>query len=1322
MAHNLSIYKFVKKGKLNLKYNTLQNFKNKNTKGFTTDKLTYTLKNFVDINTQLSYDDSINLIINDGLDIPRIINTGFRTTGDKNFEYLVRNQYAQTNSYNTETINKTDLFLRSTTWPIINLHNVIDSGQLMGGNYVFYIKYCDEDFNETEVVSESGIVSIYKNIFPSVISGSISDERVNKSIELHITNFDRNFSHFYIYFSRETCDNNGLLITKYYKISDFYEISENNIITISGHENIEEINKDTLFLQYNYFTSAKTAAITQNMLFLGNVKTSERNYPKLQQLSYRISVAVKQRDESIGYITSEYPSEWTLNNEYYNPKNTYYYLGYWPEEYYSIGISYILSDGTITNSFPLLGRKLELDEVYNENIDFDKDLEINKLLDYDNLKNTGGIFKLPKVEIIKHNTRSVNPLYFEFKLTTELLKELDKLNVIGYFFTRNKRIPVSLFQGLSIGVDKESGTPLIYSEKKFISESFLNSECELSPYVDEHIKSTSENMETYGLLSLDPIINKSLSSQLYFNEFSLFEEYDCEIKKSTGHRGFKISKYNKINTSNNFNCSLIYVPENTPSLYINNFYFSTRAGNAESAKEFSFLFEKKLDEDNSNILRGVYNAFIGTNKKLNNSSIYTVKNKIDEISFVKSLINNKSEYFAITNRFKLQTDKPANISAYRGDCFTNTVTMRINKNFIDSTVPFNDTIVDKNTWKDNYNGYEESDTKWDLINISDLNAVPLGLWITFKCLSNYNLGFRSLNYNHPDFGKLSIPESFYPLNNFDASSKNKVFDSDLLNEGYSITLSRNSYNKWIPTPYENWNFENRIAFSNIASTKMFTNGFRIFQGMAYQDVDKQFGQIIKLFPYGQNLLCVFEHGLAIVPINEKALLSTQEGLSIHLYGAGVLQEQVSVISPDYGSTWAESLIKTPNAYYGVDTHAKKIWKFNSEGFTCISDFKIQSFLNEELNIDWNDKFLLGATNVRTHYNNFKGDVIFTFYNKGNAYSICYNELTKMWVSKYTWMPLLSANIDNHFYSFNQKDIAKYSNILQYASNSKTIICKNPFWDNDNKYVEFEYVGILPATLALSSINVIDKDNLNEEIDLNDYLTNFICINENTYKLFIPEDLQYVGQLKITIDIKYNDKFTETSEFIIDKIDNYNESLYLYEHKTDSPITKWYNNQEPFEYEFIVNQPSGFHKIFNNLMIISNNVEPDSLEVEIVGDVYDFKEEFISQNENIKYKFPIISITENKIYQTKLTLDKVSNEHRLLMHQDCLNIKDFGRRLGNISYIEGKWYIVLQPIYYEDETLKTTRLRDKWAKIRIKYSGEKLAIITAIQTLMNISYV
>ncbi|MDD7753458.1 MAG: hypothetical protein PUJ51_02970 [Clostridiales bacterium] len=49
------------------------------------------------------------------------------------------------------------------------------------------------------------------------------------------------------------------------------------------------------------------------------------------------------------------------------------------------------------------------------------------------------------------------------------------------------------------------------------------------------------------------------------------------------------------------------------------------------------------------------------------------------------------------------------------------------------------------------------------------------------------------------------------------------------------------------------------------------------------------------------MLCIFEHGIGVIPVNEKALLSTQSGQSIHMYGAGVLQNQISVISPDFGS-------------------------------------------------------------------------------------------------------------------------------------------------------------------------------------------------------------------------------------------------------------------------------------------------------------------------------------------------------------------------------------------------------------------------------------
>ena len=57
-----------------------------------------------------------------------------------------------------------------------------------------------------------------------------------------------------------------------------------------------------------------------------------------------------------------------------------------------------------------------------------------------------------------------------------------------------------------------------------------------------------------------------------------------------------------------------------------------------------------------------------------------------------------------------------------------------------------------------------------------------------------------------------------------------------------------------------------------------------------------------------------------------------------MYGAGVLQNQVTVISPDFGSIWQESIIRTPIGVYGVDTYAKKIWRVTyNNSFETISD-------------------------------------------------------------------------------------------------------------------------------------------------------------------------------------------------------------------------------------------------------------------------------------------------------------------------------------------------------------------------------------------------
>jgi hypothetical protein len=74
---------------------------------------------------------------------------------------------------------------------------------------------------------------------------------------------------------------------------------------------------------------------------------------------------------------------------------------------------------------------------------------------------------------------------------------------------------------------------------------------------------------------------------------------------------------------------------------------------------------------------------------------------------------------------------------------------------------------------------------------------------------------------------------------------------------------------------------------------------------------------------------------------------------------------------------------------------------------------------------------------------------------------------------------------------------------------------------------------------------------------------------------------------------------------------------------------------------------------------------------------------------------------------------------------------YRRRLGNIQYKEDSWYVQIDPIIF-DPTLRankdsvginwsSTKIRDKYLKIRVKYSGEDLVIITALKTLMDLTH-
>ena len=1462
MKFNLYAKKYPQEGDLQHTYSPLKNLLEEDNSivNFNTKELSIDLNNPLNIECQPSYDGTVNLIINDDKNPPRIINSRFTKIEDNRFRIINRNQTEQTNLYKRGEIDaSTRLFRNINKIPKFDFVELNYFGQLKGGNYTFYIKYADSDYNKTDIVCESGQISVFKgNLFDiNSISGTLQDERTNKSIKLLLSNIDETFSKFYVYYTREYSDLNGFRTMETVSLTKPYEIlGSSQELIINGFEQFDLISSEELNIKYNYVTNVKTQAQVQNMLFFGNVENANVDVKNLQNISYFFEVGLHQKEKSIGWIDpNTYQSQ---NNsidslEYYDSKNVYYNLGYWPDEIYRLGVVYIMKDDSLSPVFNLRGCVFpelsslgdKITNLSNSDIPYKKWDPISKkwitnylerdefLSSESDLSNTFGVFKNPVQNndnlIQNYKEKTTRPWHYKItipklaysdgseEIQCDLLEELKSFGVKGFFFVRQKRIPLTLCQGVALGIDKESALPVLYDSvtKNYFSESFLNQTNGELNSLFLNRKMTTENRKGSAVISLDACLVPELQSSLDGSSF-LLQRVNTNGTLIQNDRRFSLTfKDNNSMTYRSAKC--VFMNSDVPYKYVDGFGFSSRAGSAESSKTFSFFGEtsdKKYDKEFRKLARGIYSPYIAVCANLENNAIYNIKTENYSNQFMKDYFgirrDDNSEFYAISDRYEL-TENNRERNVYRGDCFTNTVSIRLNRNFTDPDVPVNDTIVDSKTWVDHYGGYfhttsedkEEKDEEklkynWTKINRGDLNAVPLGMWLSYKCMSNYNLGLRAEDRSYTEETALiGNPRSFYPLQDASTKSANKIEESWILNNGYSATVGRKTNIIAPNVPYIKDLFDNRVMFSNVQVDGDFRNAYRIFQGLSYEDIDRQYGAIVKLIPWGVNLLCVFEHGIGILPINEKALIQTSTDQSIHMYGAGVLQNQISLISPDFGSIWPESIIRTPIGVYGVDTYAKKIWRYTTEkGLETISDMKVQRFLNDNIKLKEKDKYpIIGLKNVKTHYNNYKGDVMFTFYNfvEGKEWNLCFNERQGKWITRYSWTPLYSENINNIFYSLDKKRAEVLSYIYDNRNATYGINTSNNEWktvsETDNALTnvfetEVSLVGVQLATGFDLEINSIEssyiKDGVEYQINFEkDFIKRYVHCNhsvedEKVWKIWWnKEDIQQILRLKklkykvplyykinitakpyiildgdkteftntfdrtIGVVVGYNYSPKEYDELLVNgfyvhgRAGIFNEIDYEDENKTNQiQPTKWYDKQEPFEFEFVVNNEVGLHKIFNNLVIISNNVQPNSFEFEITGDVYSLFKENGKFNKNLKKE---LYDSKKGFKNVEVEFDPILNNYSLVVNQIAKNMDDpkYRRRLGNIQYKEDSWYVTIDPIIF-DPKLKansddfgvnwsSTKIRDKYLKIRVKYSGEDLVIITALKTLMTLSY-
>lgn len=1335
-------------GNLVYEYNAFKNFRLETGEisNLETSQLGFSINFPVNIEIQSSYDNSVNLILNDNNNPPRLINSRFIPTGLNTYKIADREGDQDSNIYNENSF-ESDISLYKKMKSIVNINflGVTTGGNLKVGNYVFYFKGCDDDGNESDFIGESGIVTCYKGNIndPKTIDGGFRDEVSYKSVSFYLDNIDTSYTYISVYYTRSTSDIDQSETVQAVKIDRKFPIYNGGCkIYISGFDSEDQISLNDINVQYNYINKCKCQAISQNRLFFGNLTQNLEYYSVFQDMALRMLPYAIYEQSTL--LSPTYISQ-NQDYMYYDPENIYYKLGYWDDEIYRFGVVFILNDYSLSPVFNIRGINVlpyenNVDSTYTKYQLFKSDVKSIDNIDYINIDKYTGQLSLTEnsngVVRFKYTNGQGDNLILPIislglkieKDVIDILKQISK----GFFIVRQKRIPTILCQAVIIGYDEVSKLPIIkvnQNSRQYVSERFITNDRILTNNFDQRVYLFNKNLSTIGK-KCTALCPEYELRQPYFNslftggeftltqpEFTTKDNYfsnDMAFSSNTRHYYLsnRESNYQYNTYRNSYKAYIIGVPDNTKYLSTKNTVFSARAGEAEEAWRVSEINEYNLGTGSSavNLVRGSYGSFLGLevldNQTLPEGTIVNIRipgyDESQMSNYFSVRYQDQSAYFPVTDRMswdsknlQLYEDTQYKLNnIYRGDCYICQYTHRMNRNFQDPDTPINDIIVDQNTWINNYQGLHPDYTNEDLdnskINRGDVNAVQLGHWATFTVRSNINLSIRSTDSsNTQEVSLTGINRSFYPIRQMFANGNEKIPESQGYNKGISSTTS-DKYNFVTPdVPAFKQNFQNRIIYSNITANDSFRNGFRLFLLDDKQDFPSTYGAIIQLIELYGSLLCVCEHGVLLIPVNERTAAGSGAGGTVYINTDKVLPQNPKVLSDTYGSQWQESVIKTQTGthsmIYGIDTVAKKIWRTDGNSFEVISDFRIQEFLNNNINLGESDtEPTIGLRNVKSHYNAFKHDVMFTFYNSINTtqevvWNICYNELLNQWTTFYSWIPSYSANIDNIFFSFDRTS----SKVLASNYGDLTVSLDN-FKTNITNFVLRYQLSSL--TIGVININI---PYYSKELSIaQDYSSKFSIsqIGNDGYltmrfpgnPMKVQEKILYINALpyiKVGIEAKLVLEDQQTIKYISKEIiiPSYNVSINNISILTLSPVqvsssfwkhgyaglmeqtetikpTMWYGKQHPFEFEFVVADNPNLHKIFDNLQIISNNAEPESFHYEIIGDCYNFandkKNMYIRQEATKElYNYNGSDITYDTNYLSQ------ESEHRKISNTD-----------------------------------------------------------------------
>jgi hypothetical protein len=240
-------------------------------------------------------------------------------------------------------------------------------------------------------------------------------------------------------------------------------------------------------------------------------------------------------------------------------------------------------------------------------------------------------------------------------------------------------------------------------------------------------------------------------------------------------------------------------------------------------------------------------------------------------------------------------------------------------------------------------------------------------------------------------------------------------------------------------------FENGIIASRVKIPGEAIDSWLTYLPNDVMYIDGKYGAINCLHSFKDQIYTLQDRAIAQISINPRVQVQGSDGIAIQL-GSGQVLDRYQYLSTMTGTLNKWSVVNSPNAFYFYDALNKTINLVNQE----LSDAKgMHTYLinntTDELLID-NPLLLKGVTSTYDYLNN---EILFTFLQENNKYTICYNELKQVFTSIYDFTPtmfisigdvLLSTNNGNNIY---QHGIGEYNTYYGVKYPSYIIFNVNP---------------------------------------------------------------------------------------------------------------------------------------------------------------------------------------------------------------------------------------------------------------------------------------